>query len=223
MKKIGLLFLISILLFSSIVCAYGSTAIGVQEMLINMEYTMVVMERTGNYEKIEITNNKTGKIEYVESFLNGDQTKYIVTTGEDKYVISKNNEEKIIINKNGALFQEIRVSENINEISTRGYGDWTPWTTTNVNMNIAGMGVGVLAATLGFLLVGPGVASLFYNIASVAVAGGITFLYITTQHRMRINWDISTYQEERNIYIYLTPEKDKVWKSLFLSFENPLD
>ena len=80
MKKQAILFLMFALLVTS-TAVYANSEEANALQVIDLEgYTIYVLEKTANYEKLKSVNKKTGEVEYVESFLGGEQPKYVVTT-----------------------------------------------------------------------------------------------------------------------------------------------
>lgn len=72
MKKLSILFLMFVLLFTSTVAAYAkSEEDNALEVMDIDGYTVYVLEKTMFYEKIKAVNKETGEVEYVESFLEG--------------------------------------------------------------------------------------------------------------------------------------------------------
>lgn len=224
MKKISILLLMFVLLFTSTISAYASSEMNIQKAFVT-GYTINVLDIADNYEKIEIINNVTGEIEYVESFLDGEQPRYVITTDENEVVITR-NESKMLIYQDNVLLQEINIPKvsilpTLSGMSPMDYGEWSPWTTTDVSMSIAGFGVSTLAVAIG-LLTGA-TAGAVAGMAAAAISLGISYIYITFSVRTRIDWSFGIMQEERKIWAYTDYDRQDEFFYVHYTADRPLD
>ncbi|NMA01330.1 MAG: hypothetical protein GX923_02030 [Clostridia bacterium] len=132
MKKQAILFLMFALLVTS-TAVYANSEEANALQVIDLEgYTIYVLEKTANYEKLKSVNKKTGEVEYVESFLGGEQPKYVVTTEESELLVTK-DEDEILIYEDNVIIQRIGIGPivSISGIPTNII-TLLPWLSTSI-------------------------------------------------------------------------------------------
>lgn len=132
MKKQAILFLMFALLVTS-TAVYANSEEANALQVIDLEgYTIYVLEKTANYEKLKSVNKKTGEVEYVESFLGGEQPKYVVTTEESELLVTK-DEDEILIYEDNVIIQRIAIGPivSISGIPTNII-TLLPWLSTSI-------------------------------------------------------------------------------------------
>jgi len=172
------------------------------------QYTIQTLDSSDTYEKLKITNNETGEIEYLESFISDNEAKYVVTS-DDNILVVMSTEKSVSIFENNILIdqydKDINYKDGSSTVAPMAYGNWGSWTYTTTSRSAIIGGIttvaAILAAGAGGALAGFK-ASAFISIASYMISLGITEVWYIIGNRMRWDFDNQMYETHRRVWMY---------------------
>lgn len=197
-----------VLLFTSTVAAHaGSEATALK--VVELEgYTVNVLEKTDFYEKVQVINKTTGEVEYLESFLDEDQPRYVITTEENEFVVTR-TETEILIYQNNVMLHRADVAQLMtfkglfNEITPLdNYGPWTGWSHIHTSIHDIVDSVSFLASTIAALIPGGAAASEVIDLAGFIITENIDNVWIKISLRQRYDFSSSIAQQENLVEAY---------------------
>lgn len=211
LKKIGIFLLLAIFMVTSSYATYQEAPF-VTENFDSESITIKVLEKNEQYEKLEVIDKKTGKVEIAESVLGIKGMNYIITdkkSGERTYIISEDNkteiirngvtiwrddyQEKIIYDSKGILF-------NGSFNRSLSWSDWTGWSTYSYTcINPISLGATVVAAHLATKLDLPTPLSELFSVAVFICTNNLNTSY--AEKRLRQRYDFSIGQAETNAVV----------------------
>lgn len=204
MKKISILLLMFVLLFTSTVAAHASTEAMALEVIDLKGYTVNVLEKNNVYEKLQAINKKTGEVEYVESFLDGDHPRYVVTTEENEFIVIRTETEILIYQDNEMLYREDLaqfmnnkgVSNEVTPLDD--YGPWTGWSYIHTSFHDIVDSVFLLAAMIAACIPGGATASDVIDLAGDIITMAIENFWLKISLRQRYDFS-SGYGQQENL------------------------
>lgn len=209
MKKIGILFLISILLINTVVCAHAIASIDVQEKLVDVDHTIVVIEKNEKYEKVKITNTLSGKVEFIELFRDSDMDRYVLTNEEDgNKTLVFNDGHYVRMIENGIVVLKVAAPESTimgsgNDMSLFSYGDWTGWSTYNyTHYNILALGFSAAVTYIASFYGASPSTAVIYDVVSSLLTGGFDVTFATKEFRKRFDYYAGIAEEDAYIKFY---------------------